>query len=154
MNILYIWSYIQYFTLRIISALTMAVRYDHVIYRQIKFGCVTPYVSVLYFVIFCYAVVVMSFTDKSNLAVSPHVSQYYIIIFIFCYILLCSCGHVLYRQIKFGCVTQCIIVLYCYIMHYLHSNIPPLKEKQLTLSSSLSCCFLSSSLLYNKAAHF
>ena len=29
--------------------------------------------------------------------------------------LMVSCGHVVFRQIKFGCVTPCVLVLYCYI---------------------------------------
>ena len=30
--------------------------------------------------------------------------------------LVVSCGHVVYRQIKFGCVTPCVLVLHCYIV--------------------------------------
>ena len=110
----------------------------------------------------------MLFTDKSNLVVSHHVSQYYIVISCIMYpqmypfvpplgtyfVVTCPTGYIFCYfpkviQIKYKVLfTNTLLQTY-----YLHSNIPPLNEKQLTLSSSLSCCFLSRSLLYHRAHH-
>ena len=76
---------------------------------------------------------------------------------IFCYILLCSCGHVIYRQIKFGCITPCVIVLYFVIQFtILFTMFYPIFYRQIKLLPDLyisnlkilTCLFQSHPVCY------